>query len=82
MYEAHIYTTKQIYTQFDALQSRLNGIKEKKITAEINDREIMLAILDYADRNIVLLARSNLSDIEKAICEALTDAKISPESLR
>ena len=38
----------------------------------------MLAILDYADRNIVLLARSNLSDIEKAICEALTDAKISP----
>ena len=78
----HIYILLKKFTHSlmlynpDLMESKKKKLLQKSMT------DIMLAILDYADRNIVLLVRSNLSDIEKTICEALTDAKISPESLR
>lgn len=78
----HIYILLNKFTHSlmlynpDLMESKKKKLLQKSMT------DIMLAILDYADRNIVLLVRSNLSDIEKTICEALTDAKISPESLR
>ena len=78
----HIYILLKKFTRSlmlynpDLMESKKKKLLQKSMT------DIMLAILDYADRNLVLLVRSNLSDIEKTICEALTDAKISPESLR